>query len=164
MIERSRRIYSIIILLILVSIIFSMADKAEDQFNFATGLMIKKEYELAVSEFKDLLQKYPDFKSADLAWFRLGETLYKLGEKAEAEKAFRKVITTYPASEKLSASYFRLAQIVSARDHKESAQYYRVIAEKFPTDPLQNHLCSVVAKNCFWQKTGMVLQGLIRKF
>lgn len=136
MIEQNRRIYPIITLFIVVSVIFSMADKAEDQFNFATGLMIKKEYELAASEFKDLLQKHPDFKSADLAWFRLGESLYKLGDKAEAEKAFRKVITTYPTSEKLSASYFRLAQILSVRDHKESAQYYKLIAEKFPADPL----------------------------
>jgi TolA-binding protein len=136
MIERICRISLVITLFVLVAAIFSIADKAEDQFNFATGLMIKKEYELAVSEFRSLLQKYPDFKFADLAWFRLGETLYKLGDKAEAEKAFRKVITAYPASEKVSASYFRLAQIVSARDHKEAAQLYRTIVEKFPADPL----------------------------
>ena len=34
------------------------ADKAEDQFNFATGLFIEADYELAVAEYKAFLNRY----------------------------------------------------------------------------------------------------------
>lgn len=113
-----------------------LAGEAEDQFNFATGLLIKKEYELAVEEFQGLLEKHPNFKSADVALCRLGDALYKLGRNDEAATTYKKVTANYPQSEKLPQAYYRLGEITSKKNHAEAAGYYGVIAERWPEHKL----------------------------
>lgn len=106
------------------------ADEAADQFNFATGLLVRKEYDLAVEEFQGLLQKHPNFKEADVALCRLGEAFYKLGKDDEAAAAYTKVTENHPQSEKLPQAYYRLGELTAKKDHAKAAGLYAVVAEK----------------------------------
>ena len=123
-------------LLLALCVPFLTADEAEDQFNFATGLLIKNEPEMAADEFKDLLASHPNIAKADVALYRLGEALSKTGDDAGAKKALQKLVSGYPASEKLPQGTFRLAQLTAPTDHAGAAKLYGRVAEKWPDNPL----------------------------
>ncbi|MFO7871160.1 MAG: tetratricopeptide repeat protein [Kiritimatiellia bacterium] len=114
----------------------AFADEAEDRFNFATGLLIKKEYELAVEEFLSLLKSHPDCKQADAAYYRMGDALDKLGREKDAAGAFLKIVTDYPESDKFPRASYRLAQITAADDHSAAAVYYSAVVKKEPEHSL----------------------------
>ena len=63
----------------LLAAVLANADEADDQFNFATGLLIKNEPRLAADEFRGLLDKHPQYRQADVARYRLGNiTFYQV--------------------------------------------------------------------------------------
>jgi TolA-binding protein len=134
--KRLLSITCIVPVLLALCVPLLMADEAEDQFNFATGLLIKNEPEMAADEFKDLLASHPNFSKADVALYRLGEALGKTGEDAGAKKALEKLVAGYPASEKLPQGTFRLAQLTAPTDHAAAAKLYATVAGKWPDNPL----------------------------
>ena len=111
-------------------------DEARDQFSFATGLLVKKEYELAAEEFGELLKDHPAFEEADVATYRLGEAFWHLGKKNEAVAAYRKVTQKFPKSDKGAEAYYRLGQALSETDHAAAASAYGTLAEKWPEHKL----------------------------
>ena len=112
------------------------ADEAEDQFNFATGLLIKNEPEMAADEFKDLLESHPNFGKTDVALYRLGEALSKTGDDAGAKKALAELVAKHTTSEKLPQATFRLAQLTAPDDPAKAAGLYGTMAGKWPDNPL----------------------------
>ena len=112
------------------------AGEAEDQFNFATGLLIKKEYDLAAEEFAGLLKKFPAFSQADLALYRLGEARWNAKHYKGASAAFLKLLASHPRSEKLPQACFRLGQITSRTDHARASTYYAQIPHRWPKHEL----------------------------
>jgi len=144
-----------------------LPDEAEDQFNFATGLLIKKEYELAADEFRSLLKTHPDYPAADLAFYRLGEALYELKDLDGAVEAFTKV-TTYPQSAKLPQSYYRLGQLTSESDHKAASRHYATVAERWPQDSLAEAALYWAAEELFraeaWAEAAKAYRHAMTKF
>lgn len=112
------------------------ADEATDQFNFATGLLIKKEYELSAEEFSSLLKEHPKFEEADVALYRLGDAYRKLDRQADAIVCYERVIAEHPKSLKLPQTYYQLGLLISKKDHKKAARYYGEVAVKWPDNKL----------------------------
>ncbi len=104
------------------------ADEALDQFNFATGLLIKDEPELAADEFRKLVQKHPAFPQADVAWYRLGEALQKAKDAKGAREAFERVVAQYPKSDRAVRANYLLGQMLVADDPKRAAAYFAAAA------------------------------------
>jgi len=145
-----------------------VADEADDQFNFATGLLIKNEPEMAADEFKDLLESYPDFAKTDVALYRLGEALSKTGDDAGAKKALEKLVANYPESEKLPQGTFRLAQLTAPTDHAKAAGLYGTLAEKWPDNPLAEAALYWSAEELFkaeqWRPAAKAYAAVMDKF
>jgi TolA-binding protein len=125
------------------------ADEAETQFNFATGLLIKNEYALAAGEFEALLGKFPAFKQADIARYRLGEARQKAGDRAAAQKAFEQLLLDYPASERAPQTHYWLAQLLSAESPAKAAEHYQAIVTRWPANPLAEAAAYGVAETRF---------------
>lgn len=77
----------------------SAGDLSEtDRLRFADGLYARGMHALAVKEYTGFLDAYPESKSADVAYFRVGECYRELKNLPEAEKAYRTVFNDYPES------------------------------------------------------------------
>jgi len=112
----------------------ALADQAEDQFNFATGLFIESDYELAAAEYKAFLDKYPGHALAGQAQFQLGESLMRLEKFKEAIPLFEAYVKRNDTEpDKLAAAYFRLGKArAGLEEHDKAAEIYRAFAQKFP--------------------------------
>lgn len=125
------------------------AGPAEDQFDFATGLLIKKEFQLAADEFDSLVSKHPDFKQSDVALYRLGEAWCGVTNTDRAVTAFEQLVARFPKSDRLPQAYYRLGQLTAAKDHRKAAAHYAAVAEKWPTNALAEAALYWSAEECF---------------
>ncbi len=133
------RLFLLVVSLLLCPVAPLLADAVEEQFNFATGLLIKEEYELAAEEFSELLTGNPGMAQADDATFRLGECRWKLGDPTAAQAAFEKVVTAFPTSKQAPQALYRLGQLhaASSPPHwKQAAAAYRGLVEGWPAHAL----------------------------
>jgi TolA-binding protein len=112
------------------------ADEAEDQFNFATGLLIKNEFALAAEEFQALLARHPRFGQADVARYRLGEALQKAGDTAAARAAFEQLLRDHPQSDRAPQAHYWLAQMLADDDPAAAAAHYGEVVARRPDSPL----------------------------
>ena len=112
----------------------AFADPAEDQFNFATGLFIDQEYDLAAKEYKAFLAKYAGHKLAAEALFQHGESLMRLERFKEAIPIFESYVRRPDTQKgKLAAAYFRQGKARAALgDHEKAAAHYQTFSQKFP--------------------------------
>jgi len=98
-------------LVFLVIVGAAFADKVEDEFNFATGLFIEGDYELAAGEYEKFLKAHPDHALAARAQFQWGESLMRLEQYAKAVAPLSAYVarkTTDP--DRLAAALFRLGK------------------------------------------------------
>lgn len=92
-----------IILLIFISVfskphpVFSL-DKPEDHMIFVAGFEAyqKKNYNSALRNFRNLLDKYPDTPLLDLAMYWIAHAYYKIGNQMEAGRYISQLIKQYP--------------------------------------------------------------------
>lgn len=143
-------------------------DATEDQYNFATGLLIKKEYEMAEEEFEDLLDNNPEFEHRDVALYRLGESRYHLKKNTEAIEAYQAVVSNHVDSEKLPQSLFRLGQLTSGKDHRKAAGYYEELTKKWPDHKLAEAAMYWTAEELFlcgdWKNAAAMYRKAVEKF
>lgn len=64
-------------------------------------------YELAISGFRDFLQKFPSMDLSDNAAYWIGESLYSQKKYPEAIQQFDAVVTQFPRSDKVPASLLK---------------------------------------------------------
>ncbi|MGQ9661383.1 MAG: tetratricopeptide repeat protein [Kiritimatiellia bacterium] len=112
------------------------ADEAKDRFNFATGLFIKNEHQLAAEEFEKLLKDFPDCAEADVALYRLAESLWKLKKTDQAAMRLRELTIRFPQSERCPQAYYRLGEILSEQDPAAAAAAYGTVFAKWPEHKL----------------------------
>lgn len=112
------------------------ADEVEDQFNFATGLLIRNEPRFAADEFQKLLARSPQFAQADVALYRLGEALQKTGDAAGARQALERLIRDWPKSGKLTAAHYLLGQLLAVTEPRVAATHFAAALAGEPAGPL----------------------------
>jgi len=125
--------HALILVALLISADRALGDQAEDQFNFATGLFIEGDYELAADEFQSFLQKHGGHALAGKAHFQLGESLMRLDRYKDAVAPLETYIKRNDTEpDKLAAAYFRLAKARAALgEYQQAAELYQVFAAKF---------------------------------
>ena len=144
------------------------ADEAADQFNFATGLLIKDEPELAAGEYRKLLKAHPDFPQADVAWYRLGEALQKTKDAAGAREAFERVVKQYPKSERTPRANYILGQMLATGDPKRAAACFAAAAEGEAggalAEPALFGQAEALYQAAEWKAAGEAYAGLLKRF
>lgn len=144
------------------------ADEAEEQFNFATGLLIKNEHVLAADEFQALLAKHPQFKQADVARYRLGEARQKAGDTAAAQAAFEQLLRDHPRSERAPQAHYWLAQLLAPKDPSAAAGHYAEVVKNWPANPLAEAAAYGVAEMRFkagdWAAAVAACDELLRNY
>ena len=117
---------------------YAVADKAEDQFNFATGLFIEADYELAAAEYRAFLKRYSRHALAGKAQFQLGESLMRLERFKEAIPHLESYVGQRRSERaNVAAARFRLGKAyASIGEHVKAAEHYGTFAREFPDHKL----------------------------
>lgn len=150
--------------IIMVSLVVR-ADEAVDKFNFATGLLIRDEPELAADEFRELLQKFPQFEQADVAWFRLGEALRKANDNKAAITAFNKVVQDYPKSERTpQANYLLAGLLLNDQPKAAAAAYGAAAANAALAESALFGQAEALYRASDWPAAATAYQSLLQKF
>ncbi len=160
-----RRLFGII--LCVCAPLFVVADEATDQFNFATGLLIKDEPELAADEFRKLVKEHPAFPQADVAWYRLGEALQKAKDAAGARAAFEHVVKQFPKSERAPRANYLLGQMLATEAPARAAQYFAaaaVDADGALAEPALFGQAESLYQAGDWKAAGAAYVGLLKRF
>lgn len=104
-------------------------DSADDQYQFIAGLCEKRHFEMAVTEARAFLERYPTHPKADLARYRLASSLYELKrfEDARAEYATLGKVKQFEFAAECA---FRLGQCELSLQHapQAAAAFERVLA------------------------------------
>ena len=101
-----------------------------------TDLELKKN-ELAVGDFRRLLNAHPEHPTASAATFYLARTLVEVKRPGEAVTLLRPFATKYPGHRLVPDSRYVLGQaLVAAGDGKEGLGQLRAFAEAYPTHDL----------------------------
>jgi len=112
----------------------ALADAGDDAFNFATGLFIEADYELAADEYKSFLEDFPNHARVHDARFQLAECMMRLERFDDAIPVFRHVVNDAKVDDdKLAAAYIRLGRACNGVEQfAAGAEYYKLFLRKFP--------------------------------
>jgi len=108
----------------------------KDQYDLAYGYILRSDYELAESGFREFLERHPADPLAGNAQFYFGESLFKRGKYRDAADAYLKVFTQHPNIAKAPESLVKLA--ASLRQLNETEAACAALAEfgrKYPRAP-----------------------------
>ena len=109
-----------------------------NRFDIAVHYFLRREYERAAREFRDLLRDRPDEART---WSYYGISLAHLGRAAEAEAALARAISLAPANEE---AWFHLGIARSLREEwEEAASAYRRAVALAPEDLVAWHRLGV---------------------
>jgi tol-pal system protein YbgF len=93
-------------------------------------------YDLATSEFGDVLRYYPQDDLAGNAQFYLGEIAYRQGKYAAAISAYQSVLQQFPGSSKAPASELRKGEAeLAINQHDAGVRDLRALIARYPQTP-----------------------------
>lgn len=88
----------------------------------AFSLLKSKQYDRALTQFKEYITKYPKGNYAVNAHFWMGEINYLQGKHSAAKKSFETVVKNYPKDKKIPDAMLKLAVIATDTGHKSQAE------------------------------------------
>lgn len=103
-------------------------EQAVYQQGFA--LLKSKQYDRALTQFKDYVSKYPQGHYAVNAHFWMGEINYLQGKHTAAKKSFELVVKNYPKDQKIPDALLKLAIIATDMGQKQKAEEMLVQIQK----------------------------------
>ncbi len=93
-------------------------------------------YDVAISEFADVLKYYPQDALAGNAAFYLGEISYRQGLYPAAIKNYDSVLEQFPGSPKAAAAQLRKGQAEIASQQRDAGvRDLRALIQRYPTSP-----------------------------
>ena len=111
----------------------SLVSDDQGLYDLASEDMNAGNYPLAISEFSQLLETFPQSSLADKARYWLGECYYKQKDFPRAIDAFQRVLTDYPGSEKVPAAMLQLGYVLlEAKDRANGLQRLRTLIKDHP--------------------------------
>ncbi|MGI6496764.1 MAG: tetratricopeptide repeat protein [Kiritimatiellia bacterium] len=122
--------------MLLAALPLAAATDAVEQFNFATGLLIRGEPSLAADEFQKLVRDHPDFAELDTALYRWGESLAQADRPAEAGPIFERLLRERADSPRVPEAHYWLARLSSKEAPREAAGHYAAVFREAPESPL----------------------------
>jgi len=96
--------------------------------DFARG-----DYDLAIQEFQQYIQHYPNAHLSDNAQYWIGECLYGKREYADAVAAWDTLLRQYPGTDKIPDARYKKAMALERMGRRSQALLeYRYVMEHFP--------------------------------
>lgn len=90
-------------------------------------------YQLALMEFREYLQRFPDTDLADNSQYWMGEVFYAQSQYDQAIEEFLKVVDRYPDADKVPAAYLKTAySFERLGDMPTARRYLRLIMDRYP--------------------------------
>jgi tol-pal system protein YbgF len=105
----------------------------KDEYDLAYGYVLRKDYALAETTFKNFLKKHPNDKLAPDANYWLGESLFQRQRYQDAADSYLVVVRNYDSSPKAPEALLRLGQSLAALGQKEmSCASLNEVSRKYP--------------------------------
>jgi tol-pal system protein YbgF len=109
---------------------------AQDQYNYAMGLLTQANYPAAEQAMRAFVQKYPKDPLAGNAQYWLGETYYVRKDYGNAATAFAQGYEKYPKGPKAADDLLKLGMSLTALNQKADAcRSYARLQHDFPAPP-----------------------------
>ncbi|MBT4819604.1 MAG: tetratricopeptide repeat protein, partial [Lentisphaerae bacterium] len=109
------RIHAVLVLAFALPVSAAMAAGQDaEEFSFAEGLFVHKDYRSAVEEFAAFVKKFPKSELVAAASYRIGECHMRLADHKAAATAFDRALKTYPAAKGSALGAYNLGR---ARRH-----------------------------------------------
>jgi tol-pal system protein YbgF len=97
-------------------------------------------YPLAISGFKEVIQRYPESDLADNAQYWIGECLMAQRQYKRALESFEDVLRMYPGSNKLAEASYKKAMALEALGRKDEAiEQLEAVIEEFPRTQVERN-------------------------
>ena len=90
-------------------------------FSAAYSEYLKGNYELAMDQFRQYIERFPNLETTDNAHYWIGECLYSLGRYEDAIAEFETLLRTYPRSDKTLAARLKKALALLELNRREEA-------------------------------------------
>jgi tol-pal system protein YbgF len=111
-------------------------ESVRSDYEIAWRALEKKDYRLAISRFKEFLQKHPKSKLANNAQYWIGESHYALREFDQAILEFDAVRSRYPQAEKVPAALLKQGFAFAELGEKVNARLIlQEVVEKYAQSP-----------------------------
>jgi tol-pal system protein YbgF len=95
--------------------------------------LMEDNYQLALSDLRVFLERFPRTRLSDNAQYWIGEVYYEQKQFSVAVDEFRKVIDEYPDQDKVPAAYYKLALSFRAlRDPATARRYLDLLIDRYP--------------------------------
>ncbi len=94
---------------------------ADEQMRFADGIYLRGFYETAVGEYLVLLRDHPEGAHVPAALYRVGECYRQIGNRAGAERFYKRVTAEFPQSEQAPRAELRRAEAAIADERYAEA-------------------------------------------
>ena len=107
-----------------------------DLYKSAYNDYMAAHYSVAASEFRDVIQDYPDNNLAGNSWYYLAEMEYRAGKYSAAAGDYDKVLERFPGSSKIPAAHLHKAQALFAlRQNDAGIRQLRTLIQRYPVSP-----------------------------
>ena len=111
-------------------------EAVRSDYEIALRALQKKDYRLAISRFKEFLQKHPKSKLANNAQYWIGESHYALREFDQAILEFDAVRSRYPQADKVPAALLKQGFAFAELGEKVNARLIlQEVVEKYAQSP-----------------------------
>jgi tol-pal system protein YbgF len=108
-------------------------DTPRDAYDLAYGAILRQDYSLAETQFRDYLRRFPNDRQVGDAQFWLGESLYQRQRFKDAAESFLTVTTRHDRASKAPDAMLRLGQSLVALGEREAAcATFGEIGRKYP--------------------------------
>ncbi len=108
-------------------------DNAEQLYAFAYGQFVKKNFDQAATYFQKYIDAYSATEAADNAQFWIGECFYNQAKYDDAVRAYDKVITDHPKSDKLAAAFLKKGLTLLRLERRDDGvTTLRAVISQFP--------------------------------
>jgi tol-pal system protein YbgF len=112
------------------------AGNAQDQYNYAMGLLTQANYPAAEQAMRAFVERYPKDPLAGNAQYWLGETFYVRKDYGNAATAFAQGYEKYPKGPKAADDLLKLGMSLQALNQKADAcRAYARLQRDFPAPP-----------------------------
>ena len=110
--------------------------KSKELYELAYKDYLAQKYDISLSEFKELYEKYPKSIYTDKTLYYLGLISQIKKDDANALIYYDKLIEEYPEASYIRSAYVKKADILVALGKKDDGiKTYKIILEKYPMTP-----------------------------
>lgn len=107
--------------------------EARQLYNTAYRDLTQGNYQLALMEMRDYLDRYPQTDLSDNAQYWIGEIYYAQSQYAQAIEEFLNVVNNFPDADKVPAAYLKTAYSFRGMgDIPTTRRYLRFLMDRYP--------------------------------